>query len=245
MSLRQIANATKISVAALEALERDDVSRLPGGIFSRAFVRSYAVQVGLDPEAMIQEFILAFPSDAVTAGHPTSGQVEDHQAVQSEQRSASTFLWLALLSVPIAGAVLYFATSGARAPRALAPAETSPPPSAPPPAAAAAERILDQKPDELVVKRVAPAAVLTVGVAASRRCWVSATADGKRQIEQLLQPGDSRVVQVRREMVLTAGDAAAIALTFNGAAARPLGRSGEVVTARFTPANFTTYLQAR
>ena len=46
VSLRQIADATKISVSQLEALERNDVSRLPGGIFSRAFVRSYADERG-------------------------------------------------------------------------------------------------------------------------------------------------------------------------------------------------------
>ena len=34
-------------------------------------------------------------------------------------------------------------------------------------------------------------------------------------------------------MVLTAGDASAITLTLNGAEARPLGKTGEVVTARF------------
>ena len=61
VSLRQIANATKISVGVLEALERNDISQLPGGIFSRAFVRSYAIEVGLDPEATIQEFIAQFP----------------------------------------------------------------------------------------------------------------------------------------------------------------------------------------
>ena len=68
VSLRQIANATKIGMSALEALERNDISRLPGGIFSRGFVRSYAVEVGLDPEATIQEFIAQFPHDSVTAG---------------------------------------------------------------------------------------------------------------------------------------------------------------------------------
>ena len=78
ISLRQIANATKISVGALEALERNDISRLPGGIFSRAFVRSYAIEVGLDPDATIQEFIAQFPHDSVTAGHPTTEHVEDH-----------------------------------------------------------------------------------------------------------------------------------------------------------------------
>src|SRR6187549_2578820 len=91
ISLRQIANATKISVVALEALERNDLKRLPGGIFSRAFVRSYALEVGLEPEQAIQEFIAQFPHDSVTAGHPQASSVEDHQAVESDQRMASTF----------------------------------------------------------------------------------------------------------------------------------------------------------
>src|SRR5471032_1458611 len=98
VSLRQIANATKISVSVLEALERNDISRLPGGIFSRAFVRSYAVEVGLDPEETIQEFIAQFPHDSVTAGHPTAEQAEDHEAVESNRRMATTFLRLALVS---------------------------------------------------------------------------------------------------------------------------------------------------
>src|SRR5712691_996886 len=112
ISLRQIANATKISVAVLEALERNDVSRLPGGIFGRAFVRSYAVEVGLDPEQTIQEFITQFPYDSITVGHPTSAQIEDNEAVESDRRTASTFLRLILVSVPIAGIVVYLTASG-------------------------------------------------------------------------------------------------------------------------------------
>src|SRR5947209_13558017 len=80
ISLREIANATKISVAVLEALERNDISKLPGGIFGRAFVRSYAVEVGLDPETTIQSFITHFPNDAAVVGHRASDQVEDHAA---------------------------------------------------------------------------------------------------------------------------------------------------------------------
>src|SRR6059036_3603350 len=88
VSLRQISNATKISMSALEALERNDISRLPGGIFSRAFVRAYAVEVGLEPEATIQEFIAQFPYDSVTAGHPTSEPIEDNEALESDRRMA-------------------------------------------------------------------------------------------------------------------------------------------------------------
>ena len=111
LSLRQIANATKISMITLEALERNDIARLPGGIFSRGVVRSYAIEVGLDPESTIEEFMGQFPHDSVTAGHPTTTQVEDHEAVESDRRMAATFLRLLLISI-VATFLMYFAMQG-------------------------------------------------------------------------------------------------------------------------------------
>jgi len=70
ISLRSIAETTKISVSVLEALERNDISRLPGGIFSRGFVRSYAVEIGVDPEQAVRDFMAQVPHDLVTAGSP-------------------------------------------------------------------------------------------------------------------------------------------------------------------------------
>src|SRR5260370_2437377 len=140
VSLRQIANATKISVSVLEALERNDISRLPGGIFGRAFVRSYAIEVGLDPEAAIRDFIAQFPHDSVTVGHPTSEQNEDNEVLESDRRMASTFLSLLAISIPIAGAVLYFSTAGRQASVAAAPmaVEAASSPTTAPPARPAA-----------------------------------------------------------------------------------------------------------
>jgi cytoskeleton protein RodZ len=111
LSLRQIANATKISMITLEALERNDIARLPGGIFSRGVVRSYAIEVGLDPESTIEEFMGQFPHDSVTAGHPTTTQVEDHESVESDRRMAATFLRLFLISI-VATFLIYFAMQG-------------------------------------------------------------------------------------------------------------------------------------
>ena len=48
MELRDIAATTKVSIEALKALEQNDFGPLPGGIFTRAFVRAYASEVGLD-----------------------------------------------------------------------------------------------------------------------------------------------------------------------------------------------------
>jgi cytoskeleton protein RodZ len=63
VSLRRIADATKLSVRTLEALERGQLERLPGGIYRRNIVRSYAREIGLDPEATLREFLTRHPDD--------------------------------------------------------------------------------------------------------------------------------------------------------------------------------------
>lgn len=61
ISLTSIAENTKIKRSLLEALERDDVSRWPSGIFRRSFLRSYATAIGLDPDEVLREFAERFP----------------------------------------------------------------------------------------------------------------------------------------------------------------------------------------
>lgn len=61
IALANIAEQTKIKQSLLEALERDDVSHWPTGIFRRAFIRSYALAIGLDADAVVREFFELFP----------------------------------------------------------------------------------------------------------------------------------------------------------------------------------------
>src|SRR5262245_15191811 len=62
VSLRTIANQTKIKLSLLEGLERDDIRYWPAGIFRRAFVRDYAQAIGLDPDAVVREFVERYPA---------------------------------------------------------------------------------------------------------------------------------------------------------------------------------------
>ena len=61
ISLEQIADATKVSVSLWAGLERNDFSRWPTGIYARSYVREYALAVGADPEATVDEFCRWFP----------------------------------------------------------------------------------------------------------------------------------------------------------------------------------------
>ena len=68
IALITIAELTKIKFSLLEALERDDVSHWPSGIFRRAFIRAYAHAIGLDPDVVVREFLEVYPEPAeVTA----------------------------------------------------------------------------------------------------------------------------------------------------------------------------------
>jgi transcriptional regulator with XRE-family HTH domain len=64
ISLGTIAEQTKIKPSLLEALERDDISHWPSGIFRRAFIRAYAHAIGLEPDAVVREFLEVYPDPA-------------------------------------------------------------------------------------------------------------------------------------------------------------------------------------
>lgn len=98
ISLRQIAQTTKLSVSALEALERNDTSRLPGGLFSRAFVRSYAAEIGADPEETVREFLSQFPHESVT-GAGSSASAEEHSPAR--RLAASAMMIAATIAVVV------------------------------------------------------------------------------------------------------------------------------------------------
>jgi transcriptional regulator with XRE-family HTH domain len=64
VSIESIAFETKISASLLKALERGDCSRWPTGIYSRSYVREYAVAIGLDPDDLASQFSECFAQTA-------------------------------------------------------------------------------------------------------------------------------------------------------------------------------------
>ena len=242
VSLRQIATATKISVAALEALERNDISRLPGGIFSRAFVRSYAIEVGLDPEDTVRDFLTQFPHDSVTAGSPHVPQ-EDHEAIESDRQSAQTALKLISVAVPLAIVILYLTLSepparppaGAAATRAESGAAATSTASEPSPSAPGA-------PAPPGGEAVVP---LSFEILATAPVTLEVTIDGTRRESRGFAAGERLVFQAQREMTLGMSDARAVQLTINGQPAVSLGAAGEARTVQIGRQNYGSFLASQ
>lgn len=241
ISLRQIASATKISTVALEALERGDFSRLPGGIFSRAFVRAYAVEVGLDPEETVRQY--ADLADAIAASSErevaTAEITDDDRAFLERQRKAGVWLRViaVVLVVAIGGAIGAWRLAVSRRHAAIAP--TTEVPRAPAPVAPAATSAA-----------TAPAAMssvsarpLSIELHADASCWVQVTADGRSMVSRNLTAGETQLVEADREIAVQFGNAGAITWSINGKPAKPLGEPGAVRRATITRENVSQFWQ--
>jgi transcriptional regulator with XRE-family HTH domain len=88
LTLDAIAESTKINASLLAGLERDDLSRWPSGIFRRAFVREYAIAIGLSPDAVLAEFLRHFPEDGTPNPRDPVPGAQDLRLTFAIERSA-------------------------------------------------------------------------------------------------------------------------------------------------------------
>jgi cytoskeletal protein RodZ len=63
ISLKQIAESTKISVRSLEAIELGDFRKLPGGIYTTSYIRQYAKAIDYDENAILAAYHREMASD--------------------------------------------------------------------------------------------------------------------------------------------------------------------------------------
>jgi len=67
ISISEVAEQTRISPLYLKSIEKDDYKPLPGGIFNKGFVRSYARYIGFDEDEALSDYAQIVADDATLA----------------------------------------------------------------------------------------------------------------------------------------------------------------------------------
>lgn len=264
VSLDEISSATKISLRFLDAIEREDFSKLPGGIFVRSFIRSYARYLGLDEERVVADFQAAarpqtdFDLHRMAAGNSNAGRPARRGPL------IGTVVAAALL---VAGYLLFrYAARTAEAPAsaaiAMTPKPAEPSSSLPPPSASAKslpgansapnQVNPSQLPNPQATTSSGPPAQaasqptppsetkpgseseLVLQVAATERVWIAVDADGKTVLQRPLNPNEVETLKAHKSFDVTTGSAQSIILTLNGETLKPLGRRNEVKSIHLT-----------
>jgi transcriptional regulator with XRE-family HTH domain len=99
ISLESIAATSKVSVVHFRGLERGDLSKWPSGIFRRSFVKAYASAIGLDPDAVVREFLELYPDPVEAQAEAASREpaAPPESAPPSAPARFSRPAWLASL----------------------------------------------------------------------------------------------------------------------------------------------------
>ena len=229
LSHRQLADATKLSVRAIELLERDALAQLPSGIYRRSIVRAIAREVGLNADQLLAEFAALHPDDLPA---PNAVVVVPPKPVSSFQR-ALAFVSAAL---PILASIVYFAIPGTPGP----PSE-QPPPTQPRRADAIRSEILPiggfAEPS-----RETPLSPVVITLTISSRCQLRVVSDAHEIISRIMEPGETLPIDLGDEIWLLGDNAAAVQFSINGQAGRMLGDPGELLSVRIGRDDYQDFL---
>jgi transcriptional regulator with XRE-family HTH domain len=232
IALHDIAEATKISVRFLQALEQDRIDLLPGGIFRRAFVRQYARYVGLDPEKLVAEFLYAHGGEEPPESGPRTAR----------RRGSPPWGALSIAAIAIGAGVVLLARGGADGREAAAAAAAPPVSTAPlkPPVSYPTDRVYpppsSTHPGTQAAAMEGPPAEaagsegngLVLTLSARDTCWVRALVDGGVVLDKILHEGETETVSAQGEIVLSVGNAGGVSFRVNDRPGVSLGRAGEV-----------------
>jgi transcriptional regulator with XRE-family HTH domain len=207
ISLREIADMSKIPLRYLEALEQDRFEVLPDLVFTRGFLREYARFVGLDPDDVVNYFLSLQPED------------EDEEPERVRPRPgrdggvpALRIVAVAVVLVGALGVLLWWLAQAPAGKREV-------PPMAPP----------------ATVETTAPEPVPPTGLELpirltidfDQKSWVEAFVDGARQVSELRVQGESLRLQANQEIRLVLSNANGVSLELNGQPYAPRMRDDE------------------
>jgi cytoskeletal protein RodZ len=116
--VRDAATLTKLQPDVLMAIEENDFARLPSGMYRKAYIRTLAVEVGLDPNDIAAQYSKLFePPRQLQPDASRSSMLHDQLVRQLASPSRPSLITLAVL---VALAVAWFMLHSAPAQEPIA-----------------------------------------------------------------------------------------------------------------------------
>lgn len=227
LDLKEAERQTRIQAKYLDAIEKNNWKALPSGSYSKAFVRTYASCLGLDPGPLVaQVSVIEDP------------EIQESQTTNFHRPARSHKMLIGVLSGLIAFGLLL--SIGQREQRSAPPqgsssadAEVSADEPKPNEFRLVEDESLGRVPAEVVTQGTGLPLTVRVMPEPGKVVWVRAIADGQKAYEGVMPAGIQERWEVRKRLYLRVGDAGAVRVYLNGTRITDLGEPGEVVERLF------------
>jgi transcriptional regulator with XRE-family HTH domain len=236
ISLKEIADATKISKRFLEAIERNDHNTLPAPVFTRGFIREYSRYLGLNCDEIVNRYNYAAAGDDRIEKSPhlerlAHREPPDKKGIPPPYARIDRNIYVLILIIAALAGAMYIAFRHKRALAEAARIES---------AIATPQRVRAPAGGTPAATQKKEPMRMTIDV--DHASVVTLDADGKEVINETLRRGEHRVVEAIDSFHFrTVGNAGGVRLTLNNIPLQPLGREGEVIHDRiFSRADLRT-----
>lgn len=263
LSLIDVGLQTKINPRLLEAIENDDDRSLPAPVFTAGLIASYARFLHLNPEPLVAAYRARSAHREPSPRRGPRGYQNTFRLPRLTIPAVAIVLVVALAGYLYQQYATYVSDNALLVPRPLALAAVLPPtprsatdplletptpivvPTATPqpttvPAAPTGPANTPRPVSPTATPPPPPTATPTprkevdINAKATARVWVQVEADDKVIFSGILNSGDTQTWTAKEKLLIWAGNAGSIEVTFNGKPLGTLGRPGEVVKVTWT-----------
>ena len=242
LTIADIEKGTSIRGLYIEHIERGNIGDLPGLVYAKGFVRNYAKFLRLNAEPLVQQFAeenggapSPVPAEPESAPRRISLSTVGDESLSSISIGGTRSSYASIFGKLAAGIIVLAALVGGGVAAISAINSPAQVPAAPPvkteqPAAptAAAEA------DASDTARAAHTDGVNVSVTLAERCWTEVVVDGKSVFEGIIEKGKTESWKGKESVVIRAGNAGALDVTFNGRKLGKFGDNGEVLERTFS-----------
>lgn len=238
ISLEKAETDTRIRYRFLAALEDEDYDALPGRVYVKGFLKTYASYLGLDAAHVVDLYNASLGTQSAEATRDVPLVEVPIERPRDLRPLITVLAMVAVVLVLVAGyvrapwrawlgleppAVLATATPTAEPSPTQAPEQTAAPTATPRPTATTTPQTT-----EAPTRTPIPGGQVIVTLVVTGRSWVQIVADGEVAYSGLLED-ETREWSATERIVARIGNAGAVNVTVNGEALGTLGAAGEVV----------------
>ncbi|MEX2325132.1 MAG: RodZ domain-containing protein [Nitriliruptoraceae bacterium] len=230
-TIEDVARAIRARTEQLHALEEERFDTFSGDVYAKGFLRSYAIELGMDPEPLLEVYrsqvssLIDIPASTLVTGTVPHGP--------RRSTPPGWFTWLLIGVVIVAGLGFLGTISTRFSPETANPDE---PIGTPPAPAPQVEEDSDPEPTpvEPAPEPEPQFAGVEVILALEEASWLRVTVDGAVLIEQVVQAGETLQYQAEAEVILRVGNAGGVRVEVNGEDLGALGGRGQVAEVVYT-----------
>lgn len=242
LTLKDVENGISIRTLYIESIENENFEKLPGEAYAKGFIRSYSNFLGLDPVPLLEDYKkLTHSEDAepqpdagneskkpeepvrtktssysysknTNFGSSSFSSGSDFKARVENSRTHQKYIAFLVAVVVFLGGVWFaFSDDGTKS-------DDSKP----------AVKTEQQKKSADKAQQEAQDGV-NVSAKFKNNCWTQVNVDGRVVFEGTVEGGKTMEWNGKDHVVITAGNAGAVEITYNGESLGKLGADGEVV----------------